>query len=234
MLDKCGNDVEYRLQKLKNAHNIQLTEGKVAFLEEAAKLIATISSPIERDVYSSKVASELGVDKNAFKQQVSRVSRRGERAEEKKQARQIQLELSRRNDKINPEHFQKPRSSSAEEALLVYLLNNPDAYEEISARVKPEQFQNTLMRRFFEYFSARIERGEDPLTNTAADFTQDENSKLYQLMSQAIPGASTAEAMNEYINVINEESSKLNSGDLADVSNEELMAYLDKIRKKKQ
>ena len=50
----------------------------------------------------------------------------------------------------------------------------------------------------------------------------------------AIPGASTAEAMNEYINVINEESSKLNSGDLADVSNEELMAYLDKIRKKKQ
>ncbi len=234
MLDKCGNDVEYRLQKLKNAHNIQLTEGKVAFLEEAAKLIATISSPIERDVYSSKVASELGVDKNAFKQQVSRVSHRGERAEEKKQARQIQLELSRRNDKINPEHFQKPRSSSAEEALLVYLLNNPDAYEVISARVKPEQFQNSLMRRFFEYFSGRIERGEDPLTNVAADFTQDENSKLYQLMSQSISGASTEEAMNEYINVINEESSKLNSGDLADVSNEELMAYLDKIRKKKQ
>lgn len=234
LLDKCGNDVEYRLQKLKNAHNIQLTEGKVAFLEEAAKLIATISSPIERDVYSSKVTSELGVDKNAFKQQVSRVSRRGERAEKKKQARQIQLELSRRNDKINPEHFQKPRSSSAEEALLVYLLNNPDAYEVISARVKPEQFQNSLMRRFFEYFSSRIERGEDPLTNVAADFTQDENSKLYQLLSQSISGASTEEAMNEYINVINEESSKLNSGDLADVSNEELMAYLDKIRKKKQ
>lgn len=136
-----------------------MTEGKVAFLEEAAKLIATISSPIERDVYSSKVASELGVDKNAFKQQVSRVSRRGERAEEKKQARQIQLELSRRNDKINPEHFQKPRSSSAEEALLVYLLNNPDAYEEISARVKPEQFQNTLMRRFLN-ISVLALRGE--------------------------------------------------------------------------
>ena len=34
--------------------------------------------------------------------------------------------------------------------------------------------------------------------------------------------------MNEYINVINEESSKLNSGDLADVSNEELMAILIK------
>ncbi len=130
------------------------------FLEEAAKLIATISSPIERDVYSSKVASELGVDKNAFKQQVSRVSRRGERAEEKKQARQIQLELSRRNDKINPEHFQKPRSSSAEEALLVYLLNNPDAYEEISARVKPGTISEYSDAEIFLNISALALRGE--------------------------------------------------------------------------
>ena len=42
---------------------------------------------------------------------------------------------------------------------LVYLLNNPDAYEEISARVKPEQFQNTLMRRFLN-ISALALRGE--------------------------------------------------------------------------
>ena len=156
--DRIGIQKEFIIKKRRYGQYKRLMEGKVAFLEEAAKLIATISSPIERDVYSSKVASELGVDKNAFKQQVSRVSRRGERAEEKKQARQVQLELSRRNDKINPEHFQKPRSSSAEEALLVYLLNNPDAYEEISARVKPEQFQNTLMRRFFEYFPGTVER----------------------------------------------------------------------------
>ena len=77
------------------------------------------------------------------------MSRRGERAEEKKQARQIQLELSRRNDKINPEHFQKPRSSSAEEALLVYLLNNPDAYEEISARVSAKE------RTYYKYVNGQ-------------------------------------------------------------------------------
>lgn len=96
------------------------------------------------------------------------------------------------------------------------------------------QFQNQLIRRFFEYFGNRIANGEEPLTNVAADFTQDETSKLYQLMAQAVPSASTENAMNEYINVINEESSKLNSADLADVSNEELMTYLEKIRKKKQ
>ncbi len=234
LIDKCGNDVEYRLQKLRDSFNLNVTDGKVAFLEEASKLIASISSPIEQDVYSSKICSELGVDKNAFKQQVAKISRRSSRDTMKKQARQIQSELSGRNDKINTEHYKKPRSSSAEEALLVYLINNPDSYGEISSSVKPSQFQNSLIRRYFEYVLNRIGNGLEPLTNIAADFTSDEVSKLYQLMSQTIPSASTIEAMREYINVINEESSKLSSDELNSLSNEQLRDYLDKMKKKKQ
>ncbi len=234
LIDKCGNDVEYRLQKLRDSFNLNVTDGKVAFLEEASKLIASISSPIEQDVYSSKICSELGVDKNAFKQQVAKISRRSNRDTMKKQARQIQSELSGRNDKINTEHYKKPRSSSAEEALLVYLINNPDSYGEVSSSVKPSQFQNSLIRRYFEYMLNRIGNGFEPLTNIAADFTSDEVSKLYQLMSQTIPSASTIEAMREYINVINEESSKLSSDELNSLSNEQLRDYLDKMKKKKQ
>lgn len=234
LIEKCGNDVEYRLQKMRDSFNLNVTDGKVAFLEEASKLIASISSPIEQDVYSSKICSELGVDKNAFKQQVAKISRRSSRDTIKKQARQIQSELSGRNDKINTEHYKKPRSSSAEEALLVYLINNPDSYGEISSSVKPSQFQNSLIRRYFEYVLNRIENGLEPLTNIAADFTSDEVSKLYQLMSQTIPSASTIEAMREYINVINEESSKLSSDELNSLSDEQLRDYINKMKKKKQ
>lgn len=234
LIDKSGNDVEYRLAKLKAKNNTETSEGKVAYLEAAVKVIATINSPIERDVYISKISSELGVDKNAIKQQLSRISRRSLREADKKVIQQIQSDLSGRNDKINTEHYKKPRSSSAEEALVVYLINNPDAVGEISTSVKPEQFQNTLIRRYFEYVLNRIENGLEPLTNISADFTTDEVSKLYQLMSQSIRAASTPEAMREYINVINEESSKLSKDDVISLSDSELQAYLDKIRKNKQ
>ena len=40
--------------------------------------------------------------------------------------------------------------------------------------------------------------------------------------------------MREYINVINEESQKLSKEDVATMSNDDLKAYLDKIRKNKQ
>lgn len=234
LIDKCGNDVEYRLQKLKQSYNLDVTDGKVAFLQDAAKVIATISSSIERDVYSSKVCNELGIDKNAFVQQVNSISRKTNRETAKKQTRQIQTDLSGRNDKINTEHYKKPRSSSAEEALLVYLINNPDAYSEISSQLAPTQFQNSFIRRYFEYVLNRIKNGLDPLTNIAADFSADEVSKLYQLMSQAIPAASTPDAMREYIKVINEESSKLKKEDLDNISDNQLRDYLEKVRKSKQ
>ena len=234
ILDKSGNDVDYRLQKLKSAHNLETTDGKVAYLEEASKLLATINSPIERDVYATKICNDQGVDKNSFVLQLSRISKRNQRDYKKKEFNQIQTDLSRRNDKINNEHYKKPRSSSAEESLVVYLINNPDSAGEISSKVKPEQFKNSLMKRYFEYIMHRLQSGLEPLTNVAADFTTEETSKLFQMLSQAIPATSTRQAMTEYINVINEESSKISPDDVAKMSAEEIKDYLEKLRKNKQ
>lgn len=234
LLEKSGNDIEYRLQKLKQVHNTETTDGKVAFLEAASKVIATISSPIERDVYTSKICAELNVDKNAYKQQLSRLTGRAKRDSKKQEARKIQTDLSRRNDKINTDHYKKPRSSSAEEALVVYLVNNPDSASEISSKLKPEQFQNSLIRRYYEYILNRIIDGLDPLNNITADFSSDEASKLFQLMSQTIPSASTPQAMREYIEVINEESQKLSSDDISSMSPDQLRDYLERMKKNKQ
>lgn len=234
LLEKSGNDIEYRLQKLKQEHNIETTDGRVAFLEAASKVIASISSPLERDVYISKICAELNVDKNAFKQQLSRLTRRASRDSRKQETRKIQTDLSRRNDKINTDHYKKPRSSSAEEALVVYLVNNPDSAGEISSKLKPEQFQNSLIRRYYEYIINRINDGLDPLNNITADFSSDEASKLYQLMSRTIPAASTPQAMREYIDVITEESQKLSSDDISSMSPEQLKSYLEKMKKNKK
>lgn len=234
LLDKSGNDIEYRLQKLKQEHNIETTDGRVAYLESASKVIASISSPLERDVYISKICAEMNVDKNAFKQQLSRLTSRANRENRKQETRKIQADLNRRNDKINIDHYKKPRSSSAEEALVVYLVNNPDSAGEISSKLKPEQFQNSLIRRYYEYILNRINDGLDPLNNITADFSSDEASKFFQLMSHTIPAASTTQAMREYIEVINEESEKLSSDDISSMSPDELRIYLEKMKKNKQ
>ena len=222
LIEKCGNDIEYRLMKLKENYNLNTTDGKVAFLNEAVKIVATIESPIERDVFASKLCAELEIDKNAFLEQISKVKRRDRRENIKKETRQIQAELNGQSDKINREHYKKPRSSSAEEALLVYLINNPDYANSISERVTPDKFSNSLIKRYYEYVLSKIKSGYEPLTSVSSDFNSDEVSYLYKLISTTIPAASTREAVEEYINVINEESNKLTSDKLADMSADDI------------
>lgn len=234
LIEKCGNDIEYRLMKLKENYNLNTTDGKVAFLNEAVKIVATIESPIERDVFASKLCAELEIDKNAFLEQISKVKRRGRRENIKKETRQIQAELNGQNDKINREHYKKPRSSSAEEALLVYLINNPDYANSISERVTPDKFSNSLIKRYYEYVLSKIKSGYEPLTSVSSDFNSDEVSYLYKLISTTIPAASTREAVEEYINVINEESNKLTSDKLADMSADDINDYIMKMKQNKK
>lgn len=234
LIDKCGNDIEYRLMKLKENYNLNTTDGKVAFLNDAVKIVATIDSPIERDVFASKLCAELEIDKNAFNEQVAKVKRQGRRESIKKETRQIQYELNKQNDKINKEHYKKPRSSSAEEALLVYLINNPDYANSISERVSPDKFSNSLIKRYYEYVLNKIKSGYEPLTSVASDFGSDEISYLYKLISTTIPAASTREAVEEYIKVINEESSRLTSDKLADMSADDINDYIKKLKQNKK
>lgn len=234
LIEKCGNDIEYRLMKLKENYNLNTTDGKVAFLNEAVKIVATIESPIERDVFASKLCTELEIDKNAFLEQISKVKRRDRRENIKKETRQIQAELNGQSDKINREHYKKPRSSSAEEALLVYLINNPDYANSISERVTPDKFSNSLIKRYYEYVLSKIKSGYEPLTSVSSDFNSDEVSYLYKLISTTIPAASTREAVEEYINVINEESNKLTSDKLADMSADDINDYIMKLKQNKK
>lgn len=234
LIEKCGNDIEYRLMKLKENYNLNTTDGKVAFLNEAVKIVATIESPIERDVFASKLCAELEIDKNAFLEQISKVKRRDRRENIKKKTRQIQAELNGQSDKINREHYKKPRSSSAEEALLVYLINNPDYANSISERVTPDKFSNSLIKRYYEYVLSKIKSGYEPLTSVSSDFNSDEVSYLYKLISTTIPAASTREAVEEYINVINEESNKLTSDKLADMSADDINDYIMKMKQNKK
>ena len=233
IIEKSGNDVEYRLQKLKKQYNTETSEGRVGYLNAAAQLIATINGDIERDVYTSIVCKEFEVDKEAFKRQVNSNIRRKNRDESKKEIRKIRAELGGRGDKFNTEHQKKPRSSSAEEALVVYLVKNPDSAGYISDKLKPENFQNSLMRRYYEYFSERIKNGFDPLNNITADFTEDERNHFYKMYYERIMINETRSALDEYINTIIYESQKPQSKDYAEMSDEDMLKRLNKIREKK-
>lgn len=234
IIEKSGNDVEYRLQKLRQGFNLETSEGKVGYLEECAKLVATIASPVERDLYAGNLCREFSIDKQSFLSQVDAVMKRGAREDRRRQTRKIQSDLSGRGDRLDTDHYKMPRSSSAEEALVAFLLNNPDSLGYINSRISPEQFRNGLMKRYFVYVKERLENGLDPLASVSGDFTEDERSRLYQILHKRSGIAETRRALDEYISVITQESQKLSPQQVESLSAEELRAQLGKLKENKK
>ena len=234
IIDRSGNDVDYRLQKLKADFNLDVSDGKVGYLEAASRIIASIQSPIEQDVYASKLCKEFQIDKNAFKAQLQKLNKSRYREDYRKQQQIIRADLSGRGDRVDTDKAKVPRSSSAEEALVVYLINNPDSAERISGEISAEQFQNSLMRRYYEYFLFRIKDGKDALNSVSADFTSDEVNKIYGMLRKYASVAQTKKSLEEYIKVIREESAKPKHDEVGKMSGEELNDYLRKLREAKK
>ena len=232
VVEASGNDVDYRSQKLRAEFSLGTSEGRVAYLEACAKLIADIESPIERDVYVSKLSKEFEIEKNAIYMQIDTISSRKKHENRRKEMRKIRSELSGTDDKIDKERHAKLRSTVAEENLLVYLINNPDSLSVIRRELTPDDFQNTLMRRYFVYFSDRIEAGLDPLNNLTVDFSEDERSRFYQMLSRYAGIAQTPQVLHEYIGVIKTESER--PKDTAEMSGEDISRLFEKMKKYKK
>lgn len=54
LLEGAENQMEYRLQSLRQRYDLSLDDQKVEFLKEAAELLASVGNAVEREVYGAR------------------------------------------------------------------------------------------------------------------------------------------------------------------------------------
>lgn len=232
ILENSGNDVEYRLFKLKQGYDLSSTDGRFAYLSQAVKVLSTLENRMEQDIYASKIAEEVNVSKNSILDEIKKASRSRYYSDRKSEFSKLQTKMSGRDDKINTEHQKKPRATIAEQNLIAYLVNNVDKLKLIEKHITADDFVTDFNKKLFSYFSQRIKERKEPLTTLSADFTNDEVSSIVSIISKYSQVAATDAALMEYISTIKEESSKLSDTDIASASNSELDSYLKKLKEK--
>lgn len=234
ILENSGNDVEYQLFKLKKNYDLTTSDGKFAYLSQAVKVLATLDNRMEQDIYASKLSQEVSVEKNTIMEQISKQSRSKYYNDRKAEFSKLQTKMSGRDDKMNPEHSKMPRATTAENNLIAFLINNPDKQMLIENRITADDFVTEFNRKLYVYFSQRIKDKKEPLTTLSADFTPDEVSAIASIISTYSQLAATNEALEEYISIIKEEKSRPTNEQIANASNEEIDAFLRKLKEKHQ
>jgi DNA primase len=237
LLDACGNDVEYRLGKLRAGCRMQNAEGRVAFLNGAAKLLATLDNRIEQEVYAAKLAAEIGVETSAVMLQVDRFGRQIDKNRQQKEFRVIQQKSAGVNDSINPEKSRHLRAAGAEEALIAYLLKFPENAGKINGAVPPEKFVTAFNRRVYGIIMGRIMEGKAAdLTSISENFSMDEMSYLSRILAKFNDISPTMQDAMEYAGVIQQENDKIRFSAAAPESPQggDIREYLRKLRQQKK
>lgn len=213
LLGDSENQVVYQLETIRRNYDFSTDDGKVGFLREAASFIADLSSPVEREVYTTRVAESVGVQTDAVKLEVDRAYKRRVYARKKKQERQDLRPAETVQPTVSGIQYENIRSAVAEEGLLGQLLLEPALMDQTGS-LKPEEFSSPLLGRFFAWMQ---ERWREDLTISIpameGTFEPQEISHITRI-SQKTEGTVSEQALRDYIGVIQSEASKRGSKDL--------------------
>ena len=228
LLEGAENQAEYRLRSLQMRYDLTNDEQKVLFAKEAADLISTFSTNVEREIYATRAAEMAGLTPEVMKIEVNRAYRRRQ-ASEKKNREKKELEINiARQPRPRELRYDNLRSAVAEEGLLRMVLREPALF----ARTDALTAQSFSVPMFGVCFALLKQRWREDLS-VRPDVLTDALSPAEMAHLTAVlqePDHPVSEdAFDDYVRVITQEHQRTSfSGEAQD-----LRTIQEQLRKKK-
>lgn len=230
LLDNSDGAIAFELEKCKNGLDLYNDTGKIEFLKRAVAVIAEITSPLEREIYISRISEDNKIDRETVKANVEGIIKRKNKIKEKREWNAV-TSAPLIPDKINPEAVRFPRESKAEQGIIRYLFMNPDRYGEICKKISPDDFVTDFNRKVFKIFSEKIrDHMEISLTLLNSEFSAGEMGKITEIIAKNREIAITEKEVSDFIDVLKKKTLPAGGGNISDEELRELQKNL-KIQK---
>ena len=233
LIDGAENDIEFALLKARDGLDLESSDGKVKYLSLAAEILSSVKNTIAVDVYSSRLAEELGVEKTAISARINQIKRQKAYGSQKKKYETIQRDSLAQMSKLRLSNNTSVKSIKAQERIITLIFKNPDFYRFSKERLGEESFDIPSLGRIYKVLSRRIEENESlDLTAISAELSNEEISDFVRLSKQSESFSGTKKELFDCIDVIeNEKEEKEKS--LLDVSKMNDEEYAALFKKKK-
>ena len=232
LLKESEGSVEYELKKRREGIDTDTDIGKIDYLKKAYGVLAGLNSPVERDIYISKLSREFGVSKEAIKQEVEMRRKNARKQQEKREWQRTVTFTDKHRDQVNPQAFEHPKEDYAEQGIIYYLFTNPDQCDNVCAKITPGEFVTDLNRRIFESLTAKIKENEDfSVAAFNAEFSPDEVGRIVGLLGKYEELSVDEKVCSDYINVLKKYHENSEKKDVT-ADNESFLKELERLRNK--
>jgi len=226
LLEESSNRVEYQLNAILKEYDIRDDDQKVKYLQESAELICTLSSAVQREVYSGRVAEVAKVSMEAMKLEVGRAYKRRVAREKKKQEKIDLSPAKNLQPKSRTIRYDNMKSAMAEEMVLALCLREP-ALLDAARDLKQEMFSSELLGRVYGQLLQRHREGLEVSLGGLTDFSAEEMSHIAGILHRQ-EGPVSEQALLDCVRIIQREhqSGKVETED-------DLLALRNRLKERK-
>lgn len=218
MLEGASNEIEFSLLNVRKKYNLAFTQGKIDFINDAIKILAD-STPVECDLYLSRLSEELGIEKNNIKIQLDNYRNRRKSSENRRKYAKIVDENLKSSKKSSIDSGTNIKTVKAQERLIGLLLLYPDCIKCISD-FDSSRISNGFYKNIFEIVKKRIDNNDDiDLMDFSSILSDNEISKLSGIIARTGKSAQPKKEVTDCISLLNKEfenQQNINTSDMSD------------------
>ena len=226
LLQGSENRVEYQLDSIARKYNLQEDNQRVKFNQEAAKLICTLGSAVQREIYGHRAAEMGKISYEAMKLEVEKAYKKWKDSQKKKQETINLAPAKNLQPKTRQFRYDNMKSAMAEETVLAMVLKEPALFDR-TGELSKAAFSVPLLGEAFEQLRRRYGQGLEVSTGVLVDMTPEEMSHIARIL-QRHDGPVNEKALADCIATIRAEHQLTSIS-----SDEDLLALQKKLRERK-
>ncbi len=224
----AANEIEFALLREHSKYDLTSDDGKRQYLQAAIKVLSSVS-PIELEIYASRIAEELSVSKEVVIMEAKRQAKRNTVVQQKREFTEIQRQDDIL-DKLNSQRKTFYRGAKAEEMLIALVMANPEFVNDVDKKLSFEDFVTDFNRRIYKAITDRIRQGKShEISFLYGELTEDEISALAKIQTMSHTLKNTFAECDDCISVILNEKNKkrLKDVNVDDITDEDFLKFFN-------
>ncbi len=234
LIENSQDAIHFELEKCKENLDLEKEADRAKYLKKAIYVLSEIPSPVDREVYISKVSEEQNISKDVIVSQTEKLIASRKKSEKALKWSGITARTINRfsSDDINPDAKKYPRENKAECGILAYLFENPERFRDVYEKIKPENFVTSFNKKVYSVFAERIQNTEYfTLSSLADEFSGAEMGKISEIMAKSQDITINENALNDFIKVILSHTESVS--EVGDLTDDDFLTMVEKMKNNK-
>ena len=200
LLEGSANRVEYQLSTIAKKFDLREDEQRIRYIQEAADLISSLGSAVQREVYGTRAAEAASISYDAMKLEINKAFKRRMAKERKRQEKIDLAPAQAMQPKSRTIRYDNMRSAVAEETVLAMVMRDPALMEQ-TRKLSGSMFSSQLLGRVYDQFCLRYAQGLTLSPGGLEELTADEMSHITSIAQRQLGPVNEA-ALEDCIRII--------------------------------